>query len=576
MHHVLRHVLSPLLAGTLGAVVLVNAAAWSWVPWTQAVAGTLGVVLASALWWAVREGADAWGHTLATILLATAFAAFIAPFLALSPPGDFGWIAGFGVFVTAMGAYSLAPSPPAAAVWLTVLGIPSLWYAGGRWPLAAGAFVLWFLICWLRYRSLKTFANAWLAVTLKDPVTNLEHRRAFETKLGALLDGLPGTPAFVGTLSIDRLKELNQAFGQAYGDHLLQAVAQRISSELQPNESATRIAGSDIALAVAGPLARAEAIVNRVRGVYALGGHRTVVGISSGWAPLPEPGTKPDVWLAQARMALAASWERGGNRLSVYDEGMERQTQLRLRRTDELEMALANNEFFVVFQPQFDPHSGQTVGAEALVRWQHPVDGVIAPLEFIPLAEETGLITSLGNWILETALKQAAQWPPQWSVAINVSARQLGDPTFPSHVWRALTRHGVDARRLTLEITESVLIEEGDRVDIVLESFRAGGIRISLDDFGTGYSSLLYLRNYPLDEIKVDQRFVRSIEDHRQSSAIVETVLRLATTLGIETTAEGVENQEQADILRTFGCTRFQGYHFSPPVRDPRNPGVAP
>ena len=237
----------------------------------------------------------------------------------------------------------------------------------------------------------------------------------------------------------------------------------------------------------------------------------------------------------------------------------------------DLAAALGRREFFLEFQPQVRASTSAATGAEALVRWRRP-GGIVPPLQFIPVAEKSGFISTLGFWVLDQALAAACLWPPSWSLSVNVSSRQMEQTTFPDEVKRALARRGFPAPRLTLEMTESLVIDQPDRTRDVLVRLRKSGVRIALDDFGTGYSSLLHVRDFPLDELKVDRAFVTSLEEHRESAVLVDSILRLAQSLGLATTAEGVENRRQAEILTTLGCDNLQGYLFSPPVSDPLVP----
>lgn len=569
MHPALQHVLAPFLAAVLGSMVAVDLNVLAWAPWTQWLAWTGVAFGLMSAWWALRKGLKPWHTLVLTACLATVFAAWFIPLYRLGDPTTRAWMAGFGLFVAGTGAYSLSPYLPASALWVAALVVPAGFLVPDQALVLGIAGTVWLVVCWLRFQSLRGFATSWEALMLRDPATNLDQEKAFEVKVSLVLGAAGDAEAYLGVVSLDRLKELNRALGYAYGDRVVQAVAARVVGLLKPQESATRIAGSQFALVLVGGRPRVEGFIRQLRLNYPVAGQITQVVLSSGWAALPSESLAYPCWLAQARTALDLAWTRGGDEHRFYEAAWKDRLDLRQRYSEGLERALVNQEFFLMFQPQFDPDSLKAVGAEALVRWRHPEDGVVAPGDFIPLAEETGLISALGAWILDQALATARNWPPSWRIAVNVSAHQLKDPGFPRRVWSSLTRHGVDPSRLTLEITESVLVHDGVRIKEVLEAFRSGGIRIALDDFGTGYSSLLYLRNFPLDELKVDQAFVRALEGHQESLTIVATILQLATALGMTATAEGIENPAQATILKRFGCGTFQGYYYSPPVLDP-------
>jgi diguanylate cyclase (GGDEF)-like protein len=569
MHGALQHVLAPFLAAVLGSMVAVDLNVLAWAPWSQWLLWTAVAFVVMTGWWSARKSLTPW-HTLAlTAVLSVAFAFWFIPLYVQGDATTRAWMAGFGLFVAGTGAYALSPYLPAAGLWVAALVVPAMVLVRDQAVFLGVAGAVWFVVCWLRSRSLQGFATSWEALMVRDPLTNLEKEKAFEVKVSMILGQGDDSEAYLGVVSFDRLRELNHALGYAYGDRIVQAVAARIVGLLRPQESATRISGSQIAMVLVGGRSRVDAFVRQLRLNYPVAGQITQVILSSGWAPFPDQPLSYSCWLDQARTALDAAWDHGGSEHRFYDRSLKDRLNQHRRYSEGLERALVNQEFFLMFQPQFDPDSLRAVGAEALVRWRHPEDGVVGPGDFIPLAEETGLISALGAWILDEALATARNWPPSWQIAVNVSAHQLKDPGFPRRVWSSLTSHGVDPSRLTLEITESVLVNDGDRVKEVLQAFRSGGIRISLDDFGTGYSSLLYLRNFPLDELKVDQAFVRALEGHQESLTIVATILQLATDLGMSATAEGIENLAQATILKRFGCGTFQGYYYSPPVLDP-------
>ncbi|TIW92675.1 bifunctional diguanylate cyclase/phosphodiesterase, partial [Mesorhizobium sp.] len=290
------------------------------------------------------------------------------------------------------------------------------------------------------------------------------------------------------------------------------------------------------------------------------------VGISCGIALYPDDGKDADTLLKNADMALYRGKSEGRNVYRFFEPGMDAMVRARQALETDLEAALPRNEFELEFQPIMNIAAGDIVGAEALMRWHSPTRGLVSPDNFIPAAEETGLIVQLGDWALRKACTAAAGWPHAMRIAVNVSAVQIKSGSFARSVISALAFSGVPAHRLELEITETVLMDESDTVLKTLSQLRDLGIRIALDDFGTGYSSLGYLRRFPVDKIKIDRSFIRDI-DNRDSAAIVRTVIGLGAQLGITVTAEGVETEAQLDMLRKAGCVEAQGYLIGVPAK---------
>jgi predicted signal transduction protein with EAL and GGDEF domain len=290
-----------------------------------------------------------------------------------------------------------------------------------------------------------------------------------------------------------------------------------------------------------------------------------VVGVSIGISLAPEDGKNPDELLQKADLALYRAKADGRGTYRFFETGMDARAQARRMLEIDLRTALQRDEFDVYYQPIRDLSEDRIVAFEALARWNHSQRGVIAPNHFIPLAEETGLIVPLGECVLRKACTDAAGWSQDVAVAVNLSPVQFKSPNLVASVKAALAASGLPAQRLELEITESVLLQNSEATLAVLHELRAQGIRISLDDFGTGYSSLSYLRSFPFDKIKIDRSFVSELATREDSMAIVRAVTGLGKSLGIVTTAEGVETDAQFDLLRSEGCTQAQGYLFSPP-----------
>jgi predicted signal transduction protein with EAL and GGDEF domain len=291
---------------------------------------------------------------------------------------------------------------------------------------------------------------------------------------------------------------------------------------------------------------------------------RFTTDASIGIALAPQHGADLDQLLKNADLAMNAAKAAGRRTCRFFEPEMDARVKARRILEMDLRQAMAEGRFEVYYQPCVSLANNEITGCEALLRWRHPERGMVSPAEFIPVAEETGLINELGKWVLTTACLEAATWPGHIKVAVNVSPIQFKDDTFALKVVAALAASGLAASRLELEITEPVLIRDDDAALAILHQLRAIGVRIALDDFGTGYSSLSYLQRFPLDKIKIDRCFLSDIADSDGSSSIVRAVVSIAAARNITTTAEGVETEEQRNLLRTFGCTEMQGYLFSP------------
>jgi predicted signal transduction protein with EAL and GGDEF domain len=291
-----------------------------------------------------------------------------------------------------------------------------------------------------------------------------------------------------------------------------------------------------------------------------------IAGTSIGIAIAPHDGLGPDQLLKNADMALYRAKSDGRGIFRFFEEEMDAEAQARRFVELDLHKAMDAEEFELFYQPLIDLGTNQIVACEALLRWNHPSRGLISPGEFIPIAEEIGLILPIGEWVLRKACDEAINWPAPVSLAINLSPIQFKSRNLVQAVILALANSGLSPKRLELEITESVLLEDNDTTRSLLHQLRNLGVSIALDDFGTGYSSLSYLRSFPLDKIKIDQSFIRGLSERADSLAIVQSITRLGTSLGMQTTAEGVETQEELDHVRAAGCTHGQGYYFGRPV----------
>ena len=309
----------------------------------------------------------------------------------------------------------------------------------------------------------------------------------------------------------------------------------------------------------------ARRIIEIVGAPYDINGHRVTIGISIGISLAPDDGSTCEKLLKNSDVALYRAKADGRGTWRFFEPEMDARLQARLALELDLREALSNNEFELYYQPIYHIKHNRINGFEALLRWNHPVRGMVSPAEFIPVAEEIGLIVPLGAWVLQRACAEASDWPSNVRLAVNVSAAQFKSGQLMQHVTTALAASGLPAQRLELEITESVLLGNNAETIAMLHALRRLGLRISMDDFGTGYSSLNYLRSFPLDKIKIDQCFVRDLGTTEGARFIVRTIIGLAHSLNMVTTAEGVETREQLAWLRAEGCTEVQGYLFSPP-----------
>jgi diguanylate cyclase (GGDEF)-like protein/PAS domain S-box-containing protein len=401
-----------------------------------------------------------------------------------------------------------------------------------------------------------------------DALTNLPNRVLFREKMEHALKR--GENLAVLFVDLDRFKSVNDTLGHPVGDALLVAVTKRLQKAVRGSDTVARLGGDEFAIIQAGALPTdatelADRIIESLSQSFDVLGNQVVVGASLGIAMAPTDGAEPDQLLRNADMALYRAKGEGRGTYHFFQPDMDAQMQARRSLELDLRKALIGGEFELHYQPLIDLASDKVSGFEALVRWNHPQRGVIGPDDFIPIAEEIGLIVPIGEWVLKQACRDAATWPGKLTVAVNLSAVQFRHPSLALSVVGALGVSGLAASRLELEITETVLLQDNRAVLDVLHQIRELGVRISMDDFGTGYSSLSYLRSFPFDKIKIDRSFIRELGKENDCVAIIRAVTRLGRSLGMITTAEGVETQEQLKILRTEGCTQVQGYLFSTP-----------
>ena len=411
-----------------------------------------------------------------------------------------------------------------------------------------------------------------------DPLTELANRALFLDRAEhAIALGARGN-ARVGAvmLDLDGFKTVNDSLGHAAGDRLLNAVAQRLLGSVRLGDTAARLGGDEFALLFediehADDAAdRVERILTVIREPYELEGNTVSVAASAGLA-VHTPGESAADLLRNADIAMYLAKRNGKDCVRQFEPAMHQAALERLELEADLRRALRNDELIVHYQPTVSIGDGTIVGFEALVRWIHPRRGVLAPPLFIPIAEETGLIVDLGRLVLRKACEQAARWHASnplvsLHMSVNLSARQLRDRDLVADVQAALTDSGLDASQLTLEITESVLLDDGSATVETLHELKALGVRLAIDDFGTGYSSLSYLRTLPVDVLKIDKAFIDGVAEDEESIGLVQAILRMAATLKLDTVAEGVEYRSQADQLTAMGANLVQGYLFSKPV----------
>jgi diguanylate cyclase (GGDEF)-like protein len=411
-------------------------------------------------------------------------------------------------------------------------------------------------------------------LAFNDSLTGLPNRAFFRQQLGIELQQAEHRGARVALLGIDldNFKAINDTLGHPIGDELLREVARRLQANAGDALTA-RLGGDEFTVLIAdsggedGPGALAQRIIEAIGQPFATGGHELTVGASVGIALYPADGRDSDTLMKNADLALYQAKEEGRGTYRFFEAAMNARAQERRQLESDLRRALAGGELELYFQPLFDLEADRICAFEALLRWNHPARGLVSPVEFIPVAEETGLIVPIGNWVLQEACRTARQWPSDIRVAVNVSSVQFRKSGLANAVMQALAVSGLQPARLEVEITESIFLENSEATLSVLHSLRALGIKIALDDFGTGYSSLSYLQSFPFDKIKIDRSFIQELLNRPGASAIVQAIIDLARALGMETTAEGVEDSAQLTELRVHGCSSVQGFLFSRPVK---------
>jgi diguanylate cyclase (GGDEF)-like protein len=407
-----------------------------------------------------------------------------------------------------------------------------------------------------------------------DGLTDLPNRAMLVKELELARDRLAADPGEVFSLlciDLDNFKAINDTMGHPAGDAYLQAIGERLRDSIAPNAFLARLGGDEFAVLLhkAGREEAAEfadLVIDALLAPVTLHGREILSGGSIGIAVAPPDGAGPDLLMKHAELALYRAKDEGRGCMRFFAAGMDEDARDRADLETDLRNALAHDTMDVYFQPLVNTRSRKVSGYETLLRWNRPGHGLVSPAVFIECAEETGIIVPLGEWVIRKAIHEAASWKDDVTVAINLSPAQMKNPSLVATVVSALAAAQLDPSRLEIEITESVLMQETDANIRTLHALKDLGVRIALDDFGTGYSSLSYLRAFPFDKIKIDQRFVRDIETSVENQAIVRAVISLARDLGMRTTAEGVETEQQATMLAGLGCMEVQGYLYSRPV----------
>ena len=405
-----------------------------------------------------------------------------------------------------------------------------------------------------------------------DTLTGLPNRVTFADRLADALVEAKDHGLAVLTIDLDRFKEVNDTLGHPCGDRILKDAAERLRQLAAEGDVVTRLGGDEFATLhfdVTDPAAAGELagrIIDALDRPFEFEGHTVVIGASVGISMAPRDSTEGEDLLKMSDLALYRAKNEARGTFRFFEPGMDARLRERRELEADLRVAIREGQFEVHYQPLLELATGTIGGFEALVRWRHPVRGMIQPIDFIPIAEDTNLIIPIGEWVLRQACRDAARWPDDVKVAVNLSPAQFKRGDLIAVTMSALAAANLAPERLELEITESVLLHDEAWVRSLLERLKALGVRIALDDFGTGYSSLSYLRSFPFTKIKIDRSFVSDLVGTPDALAIIQATIQLSEKLGLETTAEGVETVEQLDILASEGCTQAQGYHISRPV----------
>jgi diguanylate cyclase (GGDEF)-like protein len=435
-------------------------------------------------------------------------------------------------------------------------------------PVAEGGFVQTFEDVTDRRRSEAKASH----LASHDVLTNLPNRRLLKQHIYVALNDSQSDCAVL-CLDLDRFKSVNDTLGHSGGDALLVEVSRRLCECVREGDTVGRLGGDEFVVLLANVLDRsdvaslAQRVVAELAKPFDVLGHSVLVGASVGVAMAPLDGDDPDRLIKRADMALFEAKRNGRGQYCFFEAALETKARERHQLELDLRVAVAEEQFELHYQPVFTAKQRKLIGFEALIRWNHPVRGRVSPLDFIPVAEELGLITELGDWIINEACRTAATWPDDVKVAVNVSARQFVNHDLCAVVMQALIKNDLAPSKLEIEITESALMESSTDIASVLQRLREQGLGIAMDDFGTGYSSLAYLRRFHFTKVKIDRSFINGLETETQSIAIVRAILALCKSLNIVVTAEGVETEAQADMLQVASCDYLQGFLLGKPAR---------
>lgn len=411
-----------------------------------------------------------------------------------------------------------------------------------------------------------------------DALTELPHRAHLQDRLGIVLAGARRRGEMIALLFIDldRFKNINDSFGHAFGDVVLKEVAQRLKGSTDESNMVARIGGDEFVILLCNLKGQSDAAMVAARVIEAMKkgfnvrGQSISIGCSIGISVFPEHGEDEMTLIRNADLAMYSSRESGRGNVRFFTDEMNDKAVERLNMDNNLQLAMEREEFFLVYQPQIDIERGKITGVEALIRWRHPEFGLIPPEKFIPIAENNGLILPIGEWALRTACAQGRRWQDEGlraiPIAVNVSAVQFRQDNFLEIIRTALQETGLPPEYLELEITESLLLNNEDRTLSILRELKKMGVRLSIDDFGTGYSCLSYLRQYPIDKLKIDKSFIRDCIINCDGAAIAASIINMAHSLRLKVIAEGVENEAQMSFLRHHQCVEIQGYYFSKPI----------
>lgn len=411
-----------------------------------------------------------------------------------------------------------------------------------------------------------------------DILTGLPNRMLFRDRLAVALASARRRHEKVAVLflDLDRFKIINDSLGHTVGDHLLQQVAERIKRWSREQDTVARVGGDDFLIALTAvrelsdAATAADRLVRSLTSKFNVDGNVLTTSCSIGISIFPDQGQDVETLIKNADVSMYSAKESGRNTFRVFTDEMNAEVQDRMTIERYLRQAVEKNQFFLMYQPQVDITTGRITAFEALIRWMHPVAGIVTPDKFIRIAESSGLIAPLGEWVLRTACREARRWESEGipvPVAVNVSAVQFRQEGFRNVIKRILAESDLPPQFLELELTESVLLSNTDAISRALDDLKQMGLRLTIDDFGTGYSSLSYLRQFPVGKLKIDRSFIRNVAENADDAAITSAIIGIAKRLNLQVTAEGVETEAQVDFLQQQECDQIQGYYFQKPLK---------